>query len=318
MVNRSFLFVGVLAASFALPMLLTNPHWSKAMKQPVDWLHQASQKSAAAVTGEPVMSAEGGGRKAPRAGEADPWPAPPDAAADPSTPPAPFAAPRTRAVTWPPVGGPPAQTLADVVRFDATPQWMMGNWSRVARLPFDNGWQVYRVPLATGSQPFDVCGSLTYVFDAQPSVQRVSFDGWTGDPSRVIDTAVRFWNMAPDATYGPGLYLGKVGDQVLGVLQVGTAQVMLADRPQERYQLKLELNRAGSKLGLSEEMTGLLNSLKPPVVAPAEAAGSASGAGASGGSGAGSGAAGGVGAEPQPAAPKPIAPEIPSSTVIRG
>ncbi|MFO0913070.1 MAG: DUF6690 family protein [Pirellulales bacterium] len=296
MVNRSYLFVAVLAASFALPMLLTNPHWSQAMRQPVDWLQRAGKQSASAVSGETLMGSDGGTRKAPRAGETDPWPAPPDVATD-TAPPA-IPAPRTRAVTWPPVGGPPAQTLADVVRFDATPQWMMGNWSRVARLPFDNGWQVYRVPLATGSQPFDVCGSLTYVFDAQPSVQRVSFDGWTGDPSRVIDTAVRFWNMAPDATYGPGLYLGKVGDQVLGVLQVGTAQVMLADRPQERYQLKLELNRAGSKLGLSEEMTGLLNALKPPVAPAGEAA------------------------QPQPTgqptAPKPIAPEQPSSTAIRG
>ena len=78
----------------------------------------------------------------------------------------------------------PLPSLAEVLRFDATVDWVLQRWPRVTTgLPYLQ-LQGYRVPLVTGTGLADVAGSLTYYFNARQQVQRITFRGTTGDPQR--------------------------------------------------------------------------------------------------------------------------------------
>ena len=60
----------------------------------------------------------------------------------------------------------PTPTLAEVLRFDVTVEWVMQRWPRVSTgLPYLQ-LQGYRVPLVSGTSLRDVAGSLTYYFNA--------------------------------------------------------------------------------------------------------------------------------------------------------
>ena len=68
----------------------------------------------------------------------------------------------------------PMPSLAEVLRFDVTVAWVMQRWPRVSTgLPYLQ-LQGYRVPLVTGTTVADLAGSLTYYFNAQQQVQRIT------------------------------------------------------------------------------------------------------------------------------------------------
>ena len=85
------------------------------------------------------------------------------------------------------VPGPDVTNFAEIFRFDITPQFVTERWSRVSTGLSDVRMQGYRVPLVTGVEPGDLAGSLTYYFDSRPRLQRITFIGTTGDPSRLIN-----------------------------------------------------------------------------------------------------------------------------------
>jgi Family of unknown function (DUF6690) len=78
------------------------------------------------------------------------------------------------------------QELAEVLRFDVTPGWVMGRWPLVSAGLSQLHFQGYRVPLVSGSREDDVAGALTYYFDARQQVQRITFQGTTGDAGKLI------------------------------------------------------------------------------------------------------------------------------------
>ncbi|MEO8495680.1 MAG: DUF6690 family protein, partial [Planctomycetota bacterium] len=67
--------------------------------------------------------------------------------------------------------------LEHILQFNVTPEWIVQRWSRVSTIRSDTGLDGLRVALVTGTNLEDVAGSLTYYFDKQRQLRRVTFDG---------------------------------------------------------------------------------------------------------------------------------------------
>lgn len=141
----------------------------------------------------------------------------------------------------------PTPSLAEVLRFDVTVEWVMQRWPRVSTgLPYLQ-LQGYRVPLVTGSRVADVAGSLTYYFNAQQQVQRITLRGTTGNPSLLVSTLAGRYHFARRLTNDPGVVLYEAVDssnQPVGSLKVRSARVVKASQPHARFELELAMDRA--------------------------------------------------------------------------
>ncbi|MGA2798616.1 MAG: DUF6690 family protein, partial [Thermoguttaceae bacterium] len=104
---------------------------------------------------------------------------PGDKSADPLLPPS-----RPTALS---VEGAPTPALADVLRFDVSPAWVLQRWPRVSTDLALLQLHGYRVPLVTGTKANDVAGSLTYYFNPAQQVQQITLRGTTGDPRAIIN-----------------------------------------------------------------------------------------------------------------------------------
>lgn len=150
--------------------------------------------------------------------------------------------------------GPPAIRLEDAFRFDITPGWVTTYWSRVTTTVADLELEGFRVPLVTGTQQDDLAGSLTYYFDKQHRMQRIAFQGSTGDPRKLVAFVTHYYELRPEPTLGAGLYLAKWNGVPKSVLRVRHEPVVLANAPLRRFQVDLELNRPDPNYRLSPEM----------------------------------------------------------------
>ena len=121
----------------------------------------------------------------------------------------------------------PSPSLAEVLRFDVTVDWVMQRWPRVSTgLPYLQ-LQGYRVPLVTGTGVADLAGSLTYYFNAQQQVQRITFRGTTGDPSALVALLAGRYHFARRLTNDPGVVLYEAVDssnQPAGSLKIRSAR----------------------------------------------------------------------------------------------
>lgn len=154
--------------------------------------------------------------------------------------------------------GPPADNFLSVLRFDVPPEWVTSRWSQVLSTPAEANLQGLRVPLVTGHGIDDLAGSLTYYYQKDRQVQRLAFEGKTGDPRKLIDTVTKFYGFREEPTLGAGLYLIKWNGTPTSVLQIRLATVVRADSPHTRYQVHLEINRPAEKYGLSSEAIAML------------------------------------------------------------
>lgn len=103
-------------------------------------------------------------------------------------------------------GGPTFQRFIDFLDFDSiTPEWVTSRWSNVLSVGplYTRG---YRVPLCTGSDISDLIGSLTYYFDRNLELEKITFEGYTGDLDRLILTLKHF-NMSKRTTSDPNILL---------------------------------------------------------------------------------------------------------------
>jgi hypothetical protein len=88
-----------------------------------------------------------------------------------------------------PVGTTPV-TIEQVFRFDVTPRWVLARWPRASTVAGEPEQLGMRMAIVTGTGPNDVAGSLTYYFDPHHHVQRITFEGLTRDPRRLLATVV--------------------------------------------------------------------------------------------------------------------------------
>jgi hypothetical protein len=154
--------------------------------------------------------------------------------------------------------GAPVSDLAEVLRFDVSPQWVMSRWSRISTVLADLELEGLRVPLVTGTTTDDLAGSLTYYFDKQHQVQRITFHGYTGDERKLAALVAQRYQLKPVQSLNAALYLAKWNGTPMSALRVALAPVVRADSPNTRLEVMLEINRPRAYYGLSPEFKELL------------------------------------------------------------
>lgn len=105
----------------------------------------------------------------------------------------------------PPATGYRVANFLDVFNFDVTPDWVTSRWKHVASVgPVHT--RGYRVPLVTGTDKSDLVGNLTYYFNAHLEVEKITFEGFTGDLDRLVIT-LRHFSMAKRLTSDPNMLI---------------------------------------------------------------------------------------------------------------
>ncbi len=152
----------------------------------------------------------------------------------------------------PPLAGPMVDQLGAVLRFDVSPAWVTSHWARVTTTLADTQLDGLRVPLVSGVSDTDLTGSLTYYFDKQQQVQRVTFHGTTGNPARLVQLLTEAYEFKREPSLGGEVYTRKWNGKPTSICRIRTAPVLRADMPNSKLEVLLEINRPGMTYGLSE------------------------------------------------------------------
>jgi hypothetical protein len=208
MIKRSF-FLIIMIMAFGLPYLLTSSS---------DWWNALTSQRGSEEDAKTAALASGIGARG--------------AVTDGTTKPLPPEGYDTR-------------DLAEVIRFDGTPAWVVNRWPRVTAGLAELDLHGYRVPLVTGTRDDDLAGSLTYYFDKDQKVAFISFHGTTGDPRKIVTLVTSQFKMTPQACNDPGLALYQVkwNGKPQSELRIRPARVVRADQPRARYEVDLAMKR---------------------------------------------------------------------------
>lgn len=145
-----------------------------------------------------------------------------------------------------------------IIRFDLRTDSITQNWSRVTTVQSEHFLLGMRVAVVTGPEISDLAGSVTYYFDEQDQLQRISLQGFTGDASRLIAHCEQGYQLEKQATLDAGMYIAQWNGMPSSVLHIARAPVIRADSPRTQYYVTLELNRPSSKMQLSPAASALL------------------------------------------------------------
>ena len=136
--------------------------------------------------------------------------------------------------------------LEQVFRFDVSPRWVMDNWPRVTTSLGHLAAQGYRVSLVTGTDRTDIAGSLTYFFDPKQRVDRITFQGKTGDPTRLIRHLKQRFKFTREIANDPGLFLWEAPAKSAGLqsyLHVRTSNLIQSTDQFQKYDVALVIIR---------------------------------------------------------------------------
>jgi hypothetical protein len=144
-----------------------------------------------------------------------------------------------------PIEGYGRYDLAELLRFDGSPEWVMQHWPRVTVGLAEPELQGYRIPLVTGTAEDDVAGSLTYYFDKNQRVKMVHLRGTTGNPHKLIGLVTQQYGLVRQPASDPSLqlYQLKWNGKPTSELRVRTAGVLRSDQPFTRFQVELAMKR---------------------------------------------------------------------------
>lgn len=154
----------------------------------------------------------------------------------------------------------PTGNLNEIIRFDIRPDWVKQRWPRVSMTSSDSGLHGMRVALVTGTNRSDLHGSLTYHFDRNQSLQRISFQGWTGEPSRLIQLLTQAYKFQQKPTHLAGLYVASDWGTPKSAMLMQHPSVIRAENPTQQVGVMLEINNPQGKFGLSNNLRGMLSS----------------------------------------------------------
>jgi hypothetical protein len=155
--------------------------------------------------------------------------------------------------------GPPCADFSEVFRADITPQWVTQRWPRVSTVTAELGLEGLRVPLVSGTRVDDVAGTLTYYFNPYQQVQRLAFDGFTGDERRLLTMLTAIYGLKPEPTLDAGMYVSRWNATPTSVLKIARAPIITSTSPHSQLHLQLELNRPSVTYGLSAEFRQFLD-----------------------------------------------------------
>lgn len=137
-------------------------------------------------------------------------------------------------------------SLEEVFRFDVTREWVYERWARKSTALAELGLYGIRVPLVTGTQIHDLAGSLTYFFDSNGQVQRISFKGNTGDTTRIVMLAVQRYGLQQQNSQFVGEQIFEVrrGEEVFSELRTRPSSVLWSSSPHESFDVELTLQNS--------------------------------------------------------------------------
>ncbi len=150
--------------------------------------------------------------------------------------------------------------LQDALRMDVSKEWVYQRWDRKSTALSELGLYGVRVALVTGTQLHDLAGSLTYYFDQDGRVQRLSFRGRTGDTSQLVRIAQHYGlQRQPTPIVGQQLFQVRRGEQVFSELHTRPESILRTSSLHESFIVTLDLQRP--------DATTPLPSQPPPALA---------------------------------------------------
>ncbi|PQO34384.1 hypothetical protein DTL21_12715 [Bremerella cremea] len=158
-----------------------------------------------------------------------------------------------------PLAAPIFQEFDHFINFNATPRWIMETWPHVSTTLSDLNLEGMRVPLVSGSRVDDIAGSLTYYFDKDKQLQRITFHGTTGDERRLVSTLTQHYNFESEPTVAGSLYMVKWNGEPVSVFRAEPSPVVNQNLPHTRLKIDLEINRPSRYYSLSPEMAKLVD-----------------------------------------------------------
>ena len=158
----------------------------------------------------------------------------------------------------PPLEFIPVGNFEEIFRFDISPTWVRRRWKRVSTNPGDQGLHGLRVALVTGTNSWDLHGSLTYFFDANQRLQRITFRGWTGDESRLTNLLTQRYGFKTQPTHWAGFYLAQRRRQATGALLMQHPTVIYTENPVQQVALVMEINNPQGNFSLSGDFQTLI------------------------------------------------------------
>jgi hypothetical protein len=158
-----------------------------------------------------------------------------------------------------PLEGPQVVDLAEVFRFDVSPSWLTQRWPRVMSSRHEGGLLGYRVLLVTGTKESDLAGPLTYYFDTAQQVQRIRFQGTTGDFRPLVRHLTNQFGMVRQQSNNPAeqLYEIRRDGRLASQLRIVTASILDAATPTAHFQVELTLARPSDSRLFSEAPAAL-------------------------------------------------------------
>jgi hypothetical protein len=148
--------------------------------------------------------------------------------------------------------GPSVQDFGDVLRFDVNTRWITSRWSRVTTVLSEYELEGLRVPFVSGTRLDDIAGSLTYYYDHRSRLQRITFEGLTGDERRLAAFLQQAFGMQPEPSLYAGFYTSRWNAQLKSALIVRHAPVVRSEAPYRQFEIFLEINRPDDYYQLSE------------------------------------------------------------------
>ena len=145
-----------------------------------------------------------------------------------------------------PLEGAAVSNFSEILRFDVTPGWVVARWPRVSAGLAELQLHGYRVPLVTGTAEDDLAGALTYYFNHQQQVQRITFQGSTGDYRRLTTLLTSYYGFGRRPTNSPGVFLYEVPQsqtQARSYLWIEPSPILKANEPRGRFDVTLVLER---------------------------------------------------------------------------
>lgn len=161
-------------------------------------------------------------------------------------------------LTAPPMQFIPVSNFQEIFRFDVSPTWAKQRWQRLTTIPAENGLHGLRTALVTGTNSWDLNGALTYFFDQNHRTQRITFRGWVGDPSRLIELATKHFGLKPQPTHWAGLYVAKFGAAETGGLLMKDPDSIDRRNQVQTTAVIMEINQPAGGFKLSKEFLGFM------------------------------------------------------------
>lgn len=162
----------------------------------------------------------------------------------------------------PRLAGPAVDDLSTLLRFDIGPEWVTDHWSRVSTVVGDEGWIGLRVPVVTGMAADDLAGSLTYYFDAWRRLQRIAFQGATGDARRIVAWSAS-QGLRREPAFAAELFTRRSNGRATSVLAIQRPAVITSQLPNQGYEVLLEVSPPGSRSEVSRDMREWLRINRP-------------------------------------------------------